>query len=300
MNGGPSADIFTTAVLTALAVLALYAGTGGMLTLARDGRPGRHRVALTCLAVGGLVLLAYRWTALSQPVWPPATHVDGLVLVCIALSAVVAILHHPKRVPGLGPFALPVIALLLLWAICAGRWTFSRFNAETIAMGVHLTSVYVGAIFFCVAAAAGAGFLHRRASIRRRQALAAEGVAASLETLERLLVRTAALGFAFLTIAVAAGIVAWTSVENDTALAAKLGWKVALSSLVWGIFGLVMSVRVTSALRGVLAAWMSILGVALLLAAFALSAQGDTDAPTPEGTNGDPLPVAPTHREGPP
>ena len=65
-------------------------------------------------------------------------------------------------------------------------------------------------------------------------------------------------------------------------------------------FGLVMSVRVTSALRGVLAAWMSILGVALLLAAFALSAQGGTDAPTPEGANGDPLPVAPTHREGPP
>ena len=54
------------------------------------------------------------------------------------------------------------------------------------------------------------------------------------------------------------------------------------------------------ALRGVLAAWMSILGVALLLAAFALSAQGGTDAPTPEGANGDPLPVAPTHREGPP
>lgn len=285
MSDNPSQDIITTAVLTGLAALTVYASMGEILSLVRQREAERrNNFVLAVVATAGFLLLAYRWTVLHQPMWPPATHVDGLVLICIAVSVVLALLQHPKRVPGLAPFALPALALLLLWAICAGRWTYTRFNVQSLVIGVHLTAVYVATVFFFVAAAGGSGFLHQRSRIRRRQVPTAPGNSASLEALERLLVRSSSLGFALLTIALAAGIVAWKSVDVDTATQAKLGWKVGLATIAWGLYGIIMSVRVVSAFRGAWAAWMSILGVALLLATFAVAARsGWQNTPDTEG-----------------
>jgi len=294
MNNGPANDLVTTLALTGLAALTMYVGTGAVVALMRRRDAGGQRAVLVTVAGVGLLLMIYRWTVLAQPVWPPSTHVDGLVLVCTALSALLASLQHPARVPGVAPFGMPVIALMLLWAICAGRWTYARFNAVSLVTGIHLTAIYVGAVFFCVAAAGGAGYLHRRSRIRRRQVAGADRTTAPLEALEQLIVRSAALAFALLTVAVLAGIISWANVEDDTAFRTKLEVKVGLAAAIWALYGMVISVRFNAAFRGARAAWMSILGVILLLAAFAVasatggkkdSAQAADRAPPPPTPN---------------
>lgn len=296
MNHGPANDLVTTLALTGLAALTMYVGTGAIVALIHRRDPGSQRATLVTVAGTGLLLMIYRWAVLDQSGWP-ATHVDGLVLVCTALSVLLASLQHPARVPGVAPFGMPAIAIMLLWAICAGRWTYARFNAVSLVTGIHLTAIYVGAVFFCVAAAGGAGYLHRRSRIRRRQVAGADRTTASLEALERLIVRSAALAFALLTVAVLAGIASWANVEDDAALRTKLEVKVGLAAAIWALYGMVISVRFNAAFRGPRAAWMSILGVVLLLAAFAVASATGGQKDTAKATDRIPSPHTPAAPE---
>ena len=89
---------------------------------------------------------------------------------------------------------------------------------------------------------------------------------ASLETLEKIMIRQATLGFALLTLALITGLVI------ETAGPAHLGggwWhspKVILAALAWLVFALLMNVRAASSFRGTKPRGSSITGLILLLA----------------------------------
>src|SRR5690606_12443076 len=114
------------------------------------------------------------------------------------------------RLFGLSAFALPLLVLILAWAICASAWTYRPFDLQTLHpvwRAVHLGGVYLGTLSAAVAAIAGGMYLYVRSRLKRKAGLTSAVRLASLETLESLNIRAATLGFLLLTVGLASGAV---------------------------------------------------------------------------------------------
>jgi ABC-type uncharacterized transport system permease subunit len=222
------------------------------------------------ITIGCGALFIYRTLFVYESWQPLAAHVDGLLMLATLFGAAVLFLHSASRLPGSAAFAGPLMVLLLLWAVCASRWTLVAFRIETIVKSVHLATVYLGTLFFAVAAIAGAVFLHSQHRLRHKAAPAGRTPFASLESIERLIIHSSALGLALLTIGLITGLVI-VSRQREADPTWWINWKLVLTLTAWLIYAAVMNVRFATAFRGARAAWLSIAGVALLLATFGVS-----------------------------
>lgn len=269
-------DLITTLGLTLLCLLAAGLGITSWLGLQRSATEFINPRFLACrgypwLTAGCGLLFLYRWGLVSGQWLPLEAHVDGLLLICTLLSMGLWYLQHHWRVPGVSLFALPLLVLLLAWAVCASRWTFYPFGIDSVWMFVHLSGVYLGTLGFVIAAGAGAMFLTLDVLLRRKRDPQKMRPMGSLEATEKLMIRSAALGFGMLSLGLVSGLIIVTS--GPTAMGP--GWwhspKVLLGVLAWASYGLVMNVRHTANFRGTRAAILSIAGLVLLLSTLALA-----------------------------
>ena len=263
----------TTLAIVALAVTATAAA--GLSLRRLFGEPREPQVRALEPILSGLIaagcggVFIWRWLVVQKAWVPLEAHVDGLLLIGTLLALMVAYLQTRSRMIGLGAFALPVLAILLVWAICASVWTLQPFDIHSAWRVLHLGSVYLGTLFLATAAGAGGLFLYVRRRLQTRRSLSGLSRLASLEATERLIIRASTVGFVLLTIALATGLVTVTA--ETTRLGP--GWwyspKVVLAFAAWAVFALVMNVRYASRFRGSRAAWLAILGLVLLLGALA-------------------------------
>lgn len=222
------------------------------------------------VALGSAGLLGWRWARLGG--WNPLTaHVDGLLLMAALLAAAGLYVQSRPRLDGLGAFWLPLLTLLLAWAVFASAWAYRPFRLDTLHpvwRFVHLAGVYVGTLGCGVAAGAGAMYLFVSRGLKRKRNPRAMTRLASLERLERLVVHAAAVGFALLTVGLVSGVV----ILRDEAEVLGPRWyaspKVLLAVGAWGVYALVMNVRFAATFRGRRAAWLAIGGFGLLLAVY--------------------------------
>ena len=268
----------TTSILVLLTLLAAAASAGAIQRLrgrlAGEGWAWLQQ-ALTALAgLGAAGLYAWRWIADHGRWQPLAAHMDGLLLIAALLAAAIVFIQSRSRLTGLSAFALPLLTLILAWAICAWAWTYQPFNLDNLASvwkSLHLAGVYLGTLFAAVAAVAGGMYLFVCRQLKHKQPLPRLGRLASLETLENLIVRSATVGFALLSLGLAAGII--TGTDGPTRF--EPGWwyspKVMLGGAAWVVFALLMNVRFASTFRGPRAAWMAIFGLVLLLATYGVA-----------------------------
>ena len=273
MNPFVMHDLLITTILTLLTLLSLLASALAINRLRRsDPTPRLDQVIRWilsgCGAVGGGLFL-YRAIYVHREWVPLEAHLDGLLLIATLLSATVLFLELRSNLSGVAAFALPLLTLLLAWSICASWFTLELFHVNTIWKTVHLASNYLGTLFFVIAAGAGGMFLYAHMRLRNKNPVDAQVPLASLEAIERLIVRTATLGFALLSLGVMMGVV------DATVGPPHSGWfwsiKIVLASAVWLIFGIVMNVRYATSFRGARAAWLSITGMVLILATIAVS-----------------------------
>jgi ABC-type uncharacterized transport system permease subunit len=271
-------DLPSTIAIALLTLLAAVASAPALRDLFKRASPSdadarrasqrRQEAALLALTLGNGAVFFYRWVVVRGDWQPVEAHVDGLLLIATFFAATLLFLQHRSRMPGLSALGLPVLSIVLLWSFCASRWTFEPFRIGSVWMTFHLTSVYLGSISLAIAGIAGALFLVAQRRLRSKKDIAAEPSMASLETIETLIVRTSTLGFALITLGLVSGGVLLTS--GPTRMGE--GWwhspKVILSVAVWLLYAVVMNVRHASLFRGARAAWLSILGVVLLLATF--------------------------------
>ncbi|MEM8739422.1 MAG: cytochrome c biogenesis protein CcsA [Planctomycetota bacterium] len=242
-------------------------------------RPSKRalNVLVAVVAVGSAGLLAQRWWASGSGWNPLRAHVDGLLLIASMLAAVGLYVHRRPRLGGLSAFYLPLLTVILAWAVCASAWTYRPFNMETLHpvwRGVHLMGVYVGTLGCTVAAVAGVMYLvvARRLKLKRNPG----GLMrlASLEALEQVIVQASTLGFALLTVGLVSGVV--VLVEEGERLGP--GWwtspKVVLAFAAWGLYAVVMNVRVATVFRGRRAAWLAITGLVLLWGVYGIVTAG--------------------------
>ncbi len=137
-------DILTTVSLTSLTLLSLAVSVMAIVRLVRKTPALRGEgVLLIICALGSGALFIYRWLLVYGKLPPVEAHVDGLLLIAALLAAAVLFLRGPSRLPGITPFAAPVLTLLLAWAICAGTFTFQLFNLASPVRTFHVIGVYV-------------------------------------------------------------------------------------------------------------------------------------------------------------
>lgn len=266
------AEIATTICLIVLTALSSAAG---VLAFARLG-PGsasrslrKIQYSLTGICVTGAALLfLYRAVYFNEGWRPLGAHVDGLLLISTLFAAAILFVQR-AAIRGLSVFALPLLTIMLAWGICANAFTYEPFDTRSMWMVFHQASVYLGLLFFCIAATAGALYLFVQHRLHTHRPSDGAGPMASLESVERLNIRAATIGFALLTVALITGLIIQTSAQY-TRLGE--GWwyspKVLLAAAVWLISAIVMNVRFATTFRGARAAWLSIAGLILLLATF--------------------------------
>lgn len=266
-------DPVTTVVLAVLCAASLGACLIGMGKHKKNGpmgvglTGGQRWLVMVCLA-GGAVLYAYRVIWVHQAVAPLGAHVDGLLLVAAGLSAAVLYAHRRERVPGFGGFALPVLVVVLAWALCAGSFTFYRYQAGTLWQAGHLAAVYLGTVFFVVSGVAGGMYLYAQRGLRAGRGQVRGGPVASLELLERVMVRGAGLGLVLLTVGLVVGFVTAWGAEARVGPGWWRSAEIVLGVSVWLTFALLVGVQRVGSLRGGRAAWLSLVGVALLFVTF--------------------------------
>ncbi len=271
-------DALTTFGMILLTVVALLGAVLALLRLRiRGAAPhtdGAIRHLLLALAVGSLLLFAYRETVVHRSWAPLATNADGILLIATLLAMTLLYLETPQRFPGVCAFGLPLLWVLLAWGICASYWTLHNFNVSSVWSSAHLLLVYVGVVFFALAAASGVMYLYGERSLRRKRAEDLTRPWVSLEKLERLLLRTSSLGFALLTLGMVMGLVLISLRQG----AQHAGWwhspKVVLAVTTWGVYALLVNARGSASFRGSRAAYLSILGLVLLVLVFGIATRG--------------------------
>lgn len=266
----------TSVLLIVLTALAGGASACAVLALRRraaDDRWLQRGVIglLTGATLGSAVLFVLRALLLHKGFHPLTAHVDGLLLIAALLGAGLLFLRARPRLEGVAAFGLPLLTLILAWAICASAWTYHPFKTspglDPAWKAIHLGGVYVGTFCAALGAALGAMFLYVRRRLRLKQQLATLPRLASLESLESLIVRATVLGFALLTLGLVSGLVLQPAHSS-----LGPGWwhhpKVVLSTAAWLAYALLLNVRFTRSFRGARAAWLAIAGFVLLLATY--------------------------------
>ena len=266
-------ETLITAGLVILTLLSLAAWAMSIRSLrsgaGHAGFRDRHAILWAITLGSGALFLA---EAAANGYRPLTAHVDGLTLIAALFGATILYLQRRPRMEFADAFALPLLTLLLAWAVCASRWTYFRFDSgaelpvHRVWMTFHLIGVYGGTFSSAIAAMAGAMFLYVQHRLHLRRDLPGLTRLASLETLEKIIIRQATLGFSLLTLALVTGLVIATA--GPTKLGE--GWwhtpKVILAAAAWLVFALLMNARAASTFRGTRAAWLGITGLVLLLA----------------------------------
>ncbi len=134
---------------------------------------------------------------------------------------------------------------------------------------IHVIAFMLAAVCLVVAGIAGVLYLVVDRRLRRHGLLGPASRWPSLEALERLNIRAAALGFPLLTIGLALGMVQiWGQPD-------RVAWltdpKVVSASVVWLIYALLLHLQHIPTFRGTRMAWMSVLCTVALAVTFAIT-----------------------------
>jgi len=230
-----------------------------------------HRVIFATMCVGSALVFLYRTFFIHEGWQPLTSHLDGLVLLATLLGPAALYLQFHERLNGLTLFMLPMLTVILAWAMCASWWTFEWFNINSAWEAFHLGVVYLGTACVCLSAAAGMMYLVVQRRLHQKRLVKSEsGKMASLESIERLLVIGAMLGFSLITLGLMSGVILQTA--DPTVLGP--GWwhtpKVLLAAGAWLAYALLVNTKRLTLFRGSRAAWLSIAGLVLLVATFAV------------------------------
>lgn len=277
---GAAASVLAIARLRttmALATRPTEAGESNGQAAARRPSKSLLNSLVAIIAITSAGLLVYRWLEVGEGWNPLSAHVDGLLLIASLLAVVGLYIQSRPRLGGLAVFILPMLTLILAWAICASAWTYRPFSIDSLSpvwMAVHLAGVYLGTLGCAIAAGAGLMYLVVERQLKTKRNPRGLLGMASLESLERVITQTATLGFALLTIGLVSGVV----ILRHEADVLGPGWwyspKVLAAFAAWLVYAVVMNVRYATAFRGRRAAWLAIGGFVLLLVVYGLVTSG--------------------------
>lgn len=254
-----------TSILWLRVAAALYTvGLAHSLLAALRRRTRWFSAALAAFALGAVLHLVsiVERTVLSGHF--PANNFFESASLCALLSAVLYLFVWWRyRLQSLSLFVFPLVSLLTLVGALGspvGAWHDERLRDAWLV--VHVVLVLVGYAALIITAVASVAYLVRERQLKSKQPSHAENPPA-LGTLDELIGRGMTSGFLFITLAVIAGSV-WASIEWG------FRWirdpRIVISLVTWGIYLVMVFLRLSAGWRGRKAAVMviSVLGCSIM------------------------------------
>ena len=256
-----------TELLQILAGALYLCGTAGYVVYLWRQREVAARVS-AWLMVAGLALhtagLIAAWSALGHI--PAITLKQTLGLLAWSLVAGFLVVQARAKVKVLGSFVAPLALFLMILS-----WVQPGSEAQPISafgsvwLALHVISAFLGDAMLALTAVAGAMYLLQEQQIRSKKPGWIYSRLPSLTTLDGLSRRFLMIGFPLLTLGMLGGAVFGEFISGSYwRWAPKEVW----SLIAWLVYAVLIHQRLTVGWQGRKAAWMAILGFALVLFTF--------------------------------
>ena len=251
-------------ILVWLAYL-LYAAAFAVFLIAFfTQRPWMNRVGMIVAALAvAIQSLALVFRGLSAGHFPFVGIYESMVLIAWAIVVVWYVLEAFTRIKAVGLYVMPVVLVLLTVALIEYDppvGLVPALRSDIVIVHVIVMLVAIGCLY--VAGGAAMIYLVEETLLRRRKTGGILGRLPSLAALDRLIYHATLLGFPFLTMGMAAGVIRAETFRVP-------GWAtdpmVLLSAAAWGVYLVLIAGRVRGGWSGRAVSWMSVAGLVLLL-----------------------------------
>ncbi len=222
----------------------------------------------TALSAAILIWRGWRFGLWSLPL---SDYFDACLLLAILLTGLWLWFRWTRQLKTLAIFLLPMTGLLILVGGILGVAGYRNFNTANPWIALHIGSILIGTVCFAAGCVSGLGYLLADRQLRSKKENWPLPSLARLEAFNR---HAILLGFPLLTIAAITGI--FEALKYPQSMGPDWYWspKVILTVVAWAVYAPLLHVKLTPSFRGARAAWLSILGFALLLAVYALAGFG--------------------------
>lgn len=253
-------------VLLFLLAAMLYSGAGVLYVYFFVSKIRRVSIAASLATGAGFILhtvvLALRWAQLRHP---PIEGAFGAITM-IAWWVVLAyfIVEHLVRIKTLGILMIPVAVFLMAWAGVNYQPPSSEIAAilRSNQVILHLAMVFTAYASFTVGAGAGVLYLIQERQLKKKKLGAFFRRLPPLDQLDELERRAVIVGVPFVTVGLLLGII--------QAIRLVPNWffepLVLLALFMWAYYVAYLLLRAYAGWAGRRAAWMAILGIALISA----------------------------------
>ena len=251
----------STGQLVLLGVAIALFAAGMIVSVARAWKPSdKLRVSSKVCTYLGIVAAVgvIVWHAVARREWLPVNdNFESLMWLGVLLALFVMYTQRVRPVGGLEWFVMPIVIVLLVSAGVFGRFEPQGYRQvrEDLWMWVHRVTAYGGAVAFAVAAAGGTMYVIASRRLRSKTPVKGFG---SLERLEHLTMVSVTVGFALLTVGLITGYVRYKPNQLPVT-------KLALATLAWVVYAVVLHAPFNPRFRGRRAAMLSVFGFALVV-----------------------------------
>lgn len=202
-----------------------------------------------------------------QAGYTPITNLhESLSFFALCTAGFVVYLTRTYRLAGLGSIVLPVVCIMLMWAITIP----SNIRPlppvlQSYWLPIHTVFAFLGNAIFLVGFVVSIIYLLAERDIKKKRLHSVFGGFPSLETLDSINYRCMSYGFPFLTMAIISG-----SIWAQSAWGSSWSWdpKEVWSLITWIVYAILIHNRLTRGWRGRKTAYMMILGFLSVIVTF--------------------------------
>ncbi len=224
-----------------------------------------YRVALAAVGLGfGLHTAFLVFQAVDQAHFPLATLKESLAFFAWTVSLCFLISHLRFGVKAIGLFLLPLVAVLMLGTVFIKASPVPR-ALESYWVFLHSTFIFLAYGMLFVAFIAGFLYLFQERELKNKRPKTFYHRLPSLVVLDDLFFKFLVSGFCFMTVGLLAGVI-WA--EKDWVTGWQKDPKVLAALVTWGIYLVLLYLKVTAGWRGKRAALLSMAGFISALFAF--------------------------------
>lgn len=232
-----------------------------ILTLVRK-REHLFRVALTALSIGAVLHgVSIMEEGMLMNHCPITNFYETLSMCAFLITVLFLFVYWRYQTESLGVFIFPLVFVMTLVATLGNpvdAWS-SPVVRDTW-LTVHIVLVLLGYAALAFTAGAALLYLFQERELKNKKPRKFYYRLPPLGTLDELILRSMALGFVLITLAVIAGTT-WAAIELKTAWIGQP--KIAISFFTWGVYMAMVVLRVAAGWRGRKAALMVIAVVGL-------------------------------------